>query len=60
VISPTDEAGLDKILSSAPVAREQDGQPQMPLAVLAYESGEAFVKLVGLSARPSFFLLAVA
>jgi hypothetical protein len=32
----------------------------MLLAVLAYESGEAFVELVGLSARPSFFLLTVA
>jgi hypothetical protein len=30
------------------------------LAVPAYESGEAFIEVVGRSAHPSFFLLTVA
>jgi hypothetical protein len=55
-----DEAGLDKILGGVPVAGEQDGQPQVALAVPAYESGETFIEVAGLSAHPSLFLLTVA
>jgi hypothetical protein len=54
-----DEAGLDKILGGMPVAGEQDSYPQVVLAALAHESGEAFVEAAGISAHPSCSLLAV-